>query len=222
MKPIFEGEVYEMLPKSDGIVFSYCRGVEDNNVTVGFKMLSFENGSLVDVAKNIYLVTKFGSNYRAAVRVCENYITSKAVVLPNDKLFIVSAGGQAYIADITGDIDWSGEIGYRNCPPNDIAFYNNALWASFANENALIRFNPNTMREELKVGGKRSPFDAPKDIFIDGATAVVCNNGSNKLIKINLDSYAVEEYKQFEERPHSYLKIGKFEFVLLDSGIYLI
>ena len=222
MKQIFAGEVYEMLPKSDGIVFSYCRGVEADKVTVGFKMLSFENGSLVDVAKNIYLITKFSSHYRTAVKLCENYITSKAVLLPNEKLFLISAEGQAYIADITGEIYWAGEIRYRDNPPNDIALYKNALWASFAKENALVRFNLNTMREELKIGGKRSPFDEPKDIFAVNSGAVISNGGSNKLIKINLDSYTVEDYYEFTEMVHSYLKVDKFEFALLDSGIYLI
>lgn len=222
MKQVFAGEVYEMLPMSDGIVFSYCRGVEDNMVTVGFKMLSFDTGALVDVAKNIYLVTKFGNNYRTAVKVCENYITSKAVVLPNDKLFLISAEGQAYLTDILGGIDWTGEIRYRDNPPSDIAFYKNSLWASFAKENALVRFNLNTMREELKIGGKRSPFSEPRDIFAQEKGTIISNAESKKLVKIDLDSYTVEDYREFEETVHSYLSVDRFEFVLLDSGIYLI
>jgi len=46
MKRIFEGQVYEILPLSNGIIFSYCKEIIDQNVVVSFKMLSFETGRI--------------------------------------------------------------------------------------------------------------------------------------------------------------------------------
>ena len=86
MKKIFEGEVYEILPLSNGIIFSYCKEVIDENIVVAFKMLSFDTGRFTDIAKNIYLLTKFGNNYKAVMANCDNYITVKSIILPSIRL----------------------------------------------------------------------------------------------------------------------------------------
>ena len=44
MKQIFSGEVFEVLPTSNGIIFSYCKEVAEENIIVAYKMISFENG----------------------------------------------------------------------------------------------------------------------------------------------------------------------------------
>jgi hypothetical protein len=78
------------------------------------------------------------------------------------------------------------------------------------------------MREELRIGGTNSPFDKPTDIFIDDDTAFISNSGSNKIIKVNLNSYSVREYKEFSEAVYAYRKVKDREFVLLESGIYVL
>ena len=55
MKEIFSGEVYEILPTTNGIIFSYCNEILDENVVVAYKMISFDNGRFTNIAKNIYL-----------------------------------------------------------------------------------------------------------------------------------------------------------------------
>ncbi len=222
MKKIFEGKIYEVLPKSDGIIFPYQKAVVDEGDIVWYKMLSLENSTLTDVSETIYWNMKFGSNYNIAVKVCKNFVAEKAVIMPDGRLLLCNDNGQTFIIDTDGMINISGEIKYREAPPSDIAIYNNSIWASFKDSNVLIRFNINTMRAELRIGGKTSPFDCPEDIFIAGEWAYVCNKGSNKIIKVNLESYLVEDYYTFEEPIHSYVKSGNYEFVLLDSGLYVI
>ena len=63
MKQIFAGEIFEVMPLSGGIIFSYCKEKKDDNIVVAYKMISFDNGRFTDVAKNIYLITKFGKHY---------------------------------------------------------------------------------------------------------------------------------------------------------------
>ena len=57
MKKIFEGEVFEILPLSGGIIFSYLNKVTEDGVIVSYKMISFETGRFTDVAKNIYMLS---------------------------------------------------------------------------------------------------------------------------------------------------------------------
>lgn len=220
MQEIFKGKVYDMIKKPDGLVFSYLEDVIDDNVLVKFKMFDAKSGKITDIAKNVYLITKFGSNYKPAVDLCENFITVKAINLPSGRLFLCEKSGNCFLIDGDGSVLWSGLILYRESPPSDIALYDNCVWASFDKSNVLIRFNVTSMREELRIGGSRSPFSAPKGLFIEGNIATVSNSGSNSLTKVNLDTYSVEQYYDFEQSVKGYIKIGNHEFVLLDTGIY--
>ncbi len=222
MKKIFDGKIYEILPKAYGIIFPYQKAVVDEGDIVWYKMLSFENSLMSDVSETVFWNTKFGSNYAIALKLCNNFVALKSIILPNGRLFLCDHNGQTYIVDTDGLINIAGELKYRDEAPSSIAFYKNNIWACFSNTNVLIRFNVNTLRAELRIGGKNSPFCAPNDIFIEDNTAFICNGGSNNVVAVNLDDYTVEECYSFEEHVHSYIKSDNFEFVLLDSGLYLI
>ncbi len=222
MKKIFAGEVYEILPQSNGIIFSYCKDVIEENVVVAYKMLSFETGRFTDIAKNIYLLTKFGNNYKAIMANCDNYITVKSIVLPNSKVFLLSTDGKAQLIDTDGTPIWQGSLTYRDAVASDIVLYKNCLWACYCDTNVLVRYNLATMREELRIGGNKSPFSKPKSMFIEGNTVTVANQGSQKLIQVNLDSYSILEDQEFEEPVNQYVKSAGYRFVLLKSGVYMI
>ena len=85
-----------------------------------------------------------------------------------------------------------------------------------------MRYNLSTMREELRIGGNKSPFNRPEGLFVEGDNIMVCNSGSAKLIQVNLNSYSVFDYEDFEEPIRRYVKVGDYRFAVLDSGLYLI
>ena len=222
MKQIFDGEVYEILPLNNGIIFSYCKDIIDQKVVVAFKMLSFETGRFTDIAKNIYLLTKFGNNYKAVVENCENYITVKSIILPNSKVFLLSQNGEVQLIDTDGTPIWKGSLNYRGFTPSDIVPYNNSLWACYGEINSIVRYNLSTMREELRIGGNKSPFCGPKSLFIEGNCVTVSNFGSKNLTEVNLDSYITLDREEFEEPVKQYVKADKYRFVLLQSGVYML
>ena len=43
MKTIFKGEVYDIIPMSNGFVFAYAKAKTEENVVVSYKMINFEN-----------------------------------------------------------------------------------------------------------------------------------------------------------------------------------
>lgn len=219
MKKIFEGIVYDVVPKVDGIIF-FCRESEEENVSV--KMLSTVDGRLIEADLYAYVGCKMGTNANTVVKYCNNYVLDNIIPLANGETFICKQNGEACILDSEGTPYWTGEIKYRENAPDSVALYKSSIWASFSDGNVLIRFNLSTMRAELRIGGQTSPFDHPQDIFIDGEWAYVCNSGTKKIVKINLESYAVEDLYNFEEEVYSYVKSGNYEFVVLKSGLYVI
>lgn len=222
MKQVFAGKVFEVMPTPSGIIFSYLKDTVDDNVIVAYKMITFDNGRFTDAAKNIYLLTKFGNNYKSVSMLCNNYIAVKSIVLPNSKVFLLHGNGTARLLDTDASLLWTGELKYRGCNAADIALYKNTLWACFADCNVLLRYNLATMREELRIGGNKSPFNKPVSLFIEGDSVMISNKGSKKLISVDLNSYSVFEYEQFEEPVHQYVKAGDNRFAVLDSGLYLI
>lgn len=222
MKQLFKGEVYEILPLSNGIIFSYCKDIVDEKVIVSFKMISFETGRITDIAKNIYFVTKFGNNYNSIIKKCDNYITAKSLILPNSMVFLLLRNGEAQLIDTDGSPVWKGTLTHRGFTASDIVLYKNALWACYSESNALVRYNLSTMREELRIGGSNSPFNSPKNMFVEGNFVTVNNQGSKKLTQVNLDSYTTNDCEEFEVPIKQYVKADKYRFILLDSGIYMI
>ena len=69
MKKIFSGKVFDVLPLSDGIIFSYCKDVIDENTIVSYKMISFSASSFMHLSP-----------------LC-GILQSKSVILPHISLF---------------------------------------------------------------------------------------------------------------------------------------
>lgn len=222
MKKVFSGKILEVLPQTNGIIFSYSKNMTEEKLVVSYKMISFDNGYFTDIAKTVYLLAKFGNNYKAVSSFFDNYIAEKSIVLPNNKVFLLGTDGSAQLLDTEAVPIWTGELKYRGTPASDLALHKNTLWVCYAECNALVRYHLSTMREELRIGGGKSPFDRPKSIFVEGDRAMIGNTGSHKLIEIDLNTYGVSEYADFEEPVYQYVKVGENRFAVLESGLYLL
>ena len=51
---------------------------------------------------------------------------------------------------------------------------------------------------------------------------IVCNSNAKSILEVNMKTYTVRERTVFEEPVHRYMRIDGKEFVLLDSGLYLL
>lgn len=222
MKQIFSGTVYDVLQTQNGILFSYYKDVLEDQIIIGYKLLSFDTGRFSDVTNHVYLVTKFGYNYRAAIKYCNNYILTRSIILPNSKIFMLKENGEAMLLDTDASPIWQGNLSYRGCNATDIGIYKNNLWAAYSQSNVLLRYNLSNMREELRIGGNNSPFSTPKSMFIKDDTAIIANHSSKKLVSVNLDSYVVSELEELPETVNQYIESGKYRFVVLKSGLYML
>lgn len=223
MEQLFEGKVYEILPTPDGIIFSYAnKEFEDGMVEISYKMISFDTRRITDIAKNIYMINKFGNSYKAMEKLCSNYVTAKSIILPGGKVLILHEDGNAQVVDADGEPLWTGSLIYRNNLPSDILLFKDGLWVAYESADVLLKYSLQTMRVELRVGGNNSPFDGPCDLFEEAGEVVVCNKNSKKIITVNLDTYNVLEYEEFEEPLLQYVCVKGYRFVVLESGLYVV
>ena len=223
MTTVFEGEVLHVIPMEKGIIITYCEERSETQITAAFKMISFETGKVTNVAKNIYQLSKFGADYKAFCTQVNNYFSCKTIPLPSEKMMIMELDGTLKLLDTDSTILWTGSLLYKNAPPSGIALFENKLWTCYPEHNVLIRYNINTMREELRIGGGvNSPFMQPKDIFIKGNFAYVCNPGTLQILKVDLTNYAVEVFEEFTKPVKQYLEVDGYRFAVMNDGVYLL
>lgn len=223
MTTVFEGDVLHVIPMEKGIIITYCEERTETQITAAFKMISFETGKVTNVAKNIYQLSKFGADYKAFCTQVNNYFTCKTVPLPSEKMMIMELDGTLKLLDTDSTVLWTGRLLYKNAPPSGIALFENKLWTCYPEHNVLIRYNINTMREELRIGGgANSPFMQPTDIFTKGSFGYVCNPGSLQILKVDLNTYALEVYEEFTRPVKQYLEVDGYRFAVMNDGVYLL
>ena len=225
MKKLFADEIYDILKCEGGFIVVYRRTEVQDKVVVSYKSAQLDSGTVTQRTRADYNFVKFGEVNQTDGMLPSEVITCSAAKLDNGSVFIVNRNGNAKILDFNGDLEWQGTIKYKDCGPACIAHYGHTLWASFPERNALIRFNLRTMREELRIGGSNdSSFAGPEGLWIneEEGLLMVCNSKANNILEVNMKTYSVRERASFQEPVHKYMRIGKKELVVLNSGLYLL
>ncbi len=223
MKKLHNSSALKCFKCENGIIIAYTQATEQGRTAVKYKKISFVDGRASFLSKNDFLYYRFGSNFTSFDMQLPNHLSWKTVLLPDSNIMAVGPGGEAKILDYDATTVWQGNMAYKGDGPSDISLHKNTLWASFRNGNALIRYNLTSKREELRIGGgPNSAFHNPTGIYVSENTMMVCNTGKNELLKVNLETYEVFKYAEFQEPVYQYLTVGQAEFVLLESGLYVL
>ncbi|MBE6728624.1 MAG: hypothetical protein E7568_00130 [Ruminococcaceae bacterium] len=221
MTKVFEGDVLHIIPADNRIIVAYAEEREATQMTVAFKMIPFDNTESTNVAKNIYQLSKFGANYRSFCIQVQNYFTCKNIILKSEKMLVLEQDGTVELLDTDASFLWAGKLLYKNSSPSSIAIFESKLWATFPEHNVLVRYNINTMREELRIGGGvSSPFANPCDIFVKDNFAYISNPGSLQILKVDLNTYSLEVFEEFTAPVKQYLEIENHRFAVMDDGVY--
>ena len=223
MTTVFEGDILHVIPMEKGIIITYCEDRSSTQITAAFKMISFETGKVTNVAKNIYQLSKFGSDYKSFCTQVDNYFTCKTLPLPSEKLMVMELNGTLKLLDTDSTLLWTGSLTYKNAPPSSLALFENKLWACYPEYNVLIRYNINTMREELRIGGgANSPIMQPTDIYIKGNYGYVCNTGTMQILRLDLTDYTLSVFKEFTKPVKQYLEVDGYRFAVTEDSVLLL
>ncbi len=223
MKTVFKGEIINVVADNNGLVIAYVHEKTDTQIKVAYKNISFDNGKIKYVPRNLYELTKFGTNYKDIISIVKNHLLTHSVLLENGKTFTVDTDGTAYLFDTDGGLIWKGELIYRKARPTGIAVCARHLWVAFGELNVIMRMNLATMHEELRLGGgNTSPFINPTNLFSDGNNLLLCTEGGTDILAVNTSTYSIDTYKSFDKPVKQYLKCADYEFAVLEDGIYLL
>lgn len=223
MRRILSINIIDVVPFSKGLLFVRKEQLSNGSVKVSFFSYDITTGKIAPVTKSVYLLNKFGSAYAPIAEHLGDYVSCDTCRLPNGQTFVIYTTGEAGIFDDKGAVLWTGDILYQDAPARDAAADGRFVWCVVPKKNAIIKYSLAGKKVVMRIGGDRTTsFSLPGSVAIYDNMLYVSNRGSNKIRTIRLSDFAVEDYRLFEEPVHKYLRVQDKEFVILDSGVYIL
>ncbi len=220
---IVNSEILDILPYDNGFLYVSKEELDNGGIKASFFAYDQDEDSISPAKKKFYLETKFGKAYHEIAKELGDFITCDSAPLGNKGVAVLYSSGEMYIFNSEGRVLWSGELLYHEQPMRDLAVDGNCIWGTVPNYNAVINYSPAEQRVMLRIGGGSSTaFSKPVGITKILNKLYVCNENSCKVRTIRLDDYSVKDYITFNESVYKYFRVYDNEYVLLESGVYLI
>lgn len=220
LKRIVSGVLLDILPHASGFLFAEMT-LEGGNEKVSFYSYEQDREESFPITAKTYLTHKFGDHYKKIIEEIGDFISCDAAPLGQNAIVILFESGQMYIFGETGNLLWEGKVSYRDLPVRDLAVNNKEIWCTVPDCNAVICYSPVEKRVTLRIGGPESPaFDEPIGISKGDEHFYIASRKAKKVRSIRISDYEVKDYCKFKEPVHKFFKVGKYEYAVLDSGIY--
>ena len=217
-------DILDLIEFPSGILFVLREQQGIENVKVAFYCYDIDTNSIASVTKNAYLLTKFGSSYNSVASQLGDYVSCDTARIKNGQLFVIYSSGEIGFFDEQGNIIRTDDLKYNDSPARDAAVdSNNNIWSVVPEQNVLVRYSTQQNRITLRLGADAdNTFSCPVSVVEYDGFLYVCNADSKKIRRVDLSDYSVEDYKSFDESVYKYIRVGEHEFVVLDSGVYLL
>ncbi len=223
LNKIYEENAVEILAVPDGVIIVSQEENFEDQAVVTFKYYSFRSKRLMSVTRDVYLRAKFGDSYQEISAQLPDYINYNVAQLPDGELLCVYPTGESYMFSVGGKLEWKGELKYKGFGPSGVACVGRSIWLSFAEGDTILRYNPRTMREELRIGSHSDDaFSRPCGLFCSDMGLIVCNTESRCVELVDTDNYTVDRIYNFNESVYRYIRSGVENIVLLESGVYVV
>ena len=216
-------DILDLLPFPGGILFALKEKNEAGRDKISFYSYDAESNAIGTVTRNAYLLTKFGPAFMQIAEKLNDHISCDTVRLYNGGLFLLYSTGETGLFDEDGNLLRTGEMSYRGAPAKDVADDDKYVWSAVPEKNAVIKYSVTQDRVLMRIGEEENgPFYAPSAVISDDRFLYVCNPGANKINRVDLFTYAVEDFKRFDEPVYQYIVNEGREYAVLASGVYLL
>lgn len=223
MLKIVSLDIVDLLSFPSGILFVLKENLDNGAVKVSFYSFDIATKSIATVTKSAYLLTKFGPAYSPIARQLGDYVSCDTAKLWNGNTFIIYSTGEMGLFDEDGALVRTGDLMYNGAPARDVAVDNNYIWSAVPAKNLIVKYSMLQNRVVMRIGGDNSTtFLSPVSVEEYDGYLYVCCKDARRIKRVNLDDYSVDEYKEFDEPVFKYLRVGKYEFVVLESGVYML
>jgi hypothetical protein len=225
MKKLCGEEAIALVPVLNGIIIIKREKAIGTKAgfTPRFELFSADTFRMSQISRTDFLLYKFGNCFEAISDQVKGPYSCKTVILPQGRVLAVDTNGIGEVFNASGakirDIDMT----YNGSAPSDICLCEDELYAAYKAENALLKYNPYTLAQQMRFGAKdESTFASPISLCGYKDRLYICNAKGDKITIFEKDSYEVVDYAEFKEPLLQYIRMNGCELVLLSSGVYKI
>ena len=230
MKKIYGEGAISLIPCSRGFIFTAQQDElpdkmeeqkTEGKTVIAYKQHSFDDGTNSLVTRSVFLMSKFGANFEFYFRTLGDYLNCKAIPLENGNMLIAAHDGTAAVFSRNNVEKWSGSLKHKGFAPADIVTQGDFLWCSYPENNAIIKYNINSMQQTFRVGGSASGgIIEPYGLWLNDNRLVITSSANGMIRSLNLDTFYLDDLWEVSEPAFQYIKVDSNEVVLTKSGIY--
>ena len=223
MKLISDGKILDVVSFSTGVLFVEMVNLESGEARLAYRCFDYKQNRFLPVTMGVYLLNKFGPAYEAISDKLNNCVLCDAAVLPDMRVIVLTPDSNCALFNKDGSLAWTGEFSYHDNYVRSPFTNDKYFWCTVPEENSIVQFDAASLKTHIRIGNVDSgAFVSPVTLSIYDDVVYVCNSSIGKIKTVSLPSYAVDEYKTFEEPIYRYFRVGTAEFVWLKSGLYLL
>ena len=223
MKLISDGKILDAITYSSGILFVEMVNLESGEARLAYRCFDVVKKQFTPVTMGVYLLNKFGPAYEKIASQLNNNVLCDAAVLPDMRVIVLAPDGNCAVFAKDGSLSWTGQFSYHDNYVRSPVTNDNYFWCTVPDENSIVQYDATSLKTHIRIGNADSgAFVSPVTLSIYDDTVYVCNSSIGKIKTIQLPSYAVSEYKSFEEPIYKYFKVAGEEIVWLKSGLNLL
>ena len=223
MIKIVDENIVDIVPCTGGILFARKQQVADGRWKISFHALDMKKMKIAPVMRGSYLRTKFGDGFRHIAKSVGDYISCEAATFDNEHTVILFPTGQIGLFDTTGKSVWSNELLYHDVPVQSVVVDGQKLWCAVPQENSIVSYSIQHKKFYMRIGSKASTALAnPQSVVKYGNELFVSCADAKKIRAVQLNNYAVRDFRTFDEPVYRYLRVCSKEIVWLASGVYIL
>ena len=215
--------VYDIIAFSNGIIYTQKNVLENGAVRVNFFGYDIKRMQKTPVTKSVYLLNKFGAEYKKISEQLGDYVSCDADKMPSKHTVIVYDSGETGLFSPEGDMTWSSDLTYQGCEIKGVVADGRQIWSVVPDKNCVVSYSISHKKFSMRIGSPDSiSFQHPVSISKYDNELFICNTVSKKIRRINLDDYSVNDFRIFDEPVYKYLRSCGKEIVVLESGVYIL
>lgn len=226
LRHILNTDVVDITPIDGGFVYTEKEALQNGSCKISFYSYDCETGILAPITRREYTLAKFGKNGN---RIADElggkgeFIFAEPTEFYNGLVVTLGSNSGFSIFSPEGSLIRQSSLTYQGANVNSPVAYDKTLWCVVPERNAIINYSIEEGRVLLRIGGGlQSAFSYPTNLSLVSGKIYVCNRDSHKIrtVQVENNTYAIADYRTFDEPVYKYFRVGDREFALLGSGVY--
>jgi hypothetical protein len=215
--------VYDLFTDDNFLYFEVPKESEEDTQYMRYNEFNFEV-----IKKEEYFKARYGKDYEKIMDYFKDKNTSRITGKDGSMFVCFYQESIIYKFDKNGSLIRRYDQMQEIDTVYDIALQDNSIWCAYPTSHTVKRFSLENGEEELSVSegsmrdNRGTIFSYPESILVQGNVMYVSDMGNKRICKVDLISLDVESYIEFSEPVLGYERLRNMEFVLLDSGLYLL